>query len=662
MARPPRPPGHTRAAFTFAFALAAAAAAAAILLQGAAAQQAAEADVLIAFRDTLRGPDGSPPGALRGWGTPGPCRGNASSWYGVSCHGNGTVQGLQLERLGLSGAAPDLAALAVLPGLRALSLADNALTGAFPNVSALGVLKMLYLSRNRLSGVIPEGTFRPMRGLRKLHLGFNDFSGPVPGSITSPRLLELSLANNRFEGCLPDFSQPELRFVDVSNNNLSGPIPAGLSRFNSSMFAGNMFLCGKPLDTECDGTGVRRAGMSTMMKIAIALIVLGLLLCAVGIATGVLGRRRAAAEGAIGGGGGAGDQTPSNPKLNTAPAVNIENAASTSQPRGGAAAGGAAAAKRQRRDEHGRLVFIQEGRTRFEIEDLLRASAEVLGSGNFGSSYKATLCDGPAVVVKRFKDMNGVGREDFSEHMRRLGRLAHPNLLPLVAYLYKKEEKLLVTDYVVNGSLAQLLHGNRGSLLDWGKRLRILKGAARGLAHLYDELPMLTVPHGHLKSSNVLLDGAFEAVLSDYALVPVVTPAIAGQVMVAYKAPECIAPQGKPSKKSDVWSLGILILEVLTGKFPANYLRQGRQGGDLAGWVQSVVTEERTGEVFDKDITGARGHEADMVKLLQVGLGCCDADVDQRWELKTVIARMDEIREPEPAAADATGESTSSSS
>ncbi|PUZ74302.1 hypothetical protein GQ55_1G053800 [Panicum hallii var. hallii] len=659
MARP-RPPGHIRVALAVAVA-------AALLSPRPAATQGGgvtEADVLIAFRNTLRGPDGAPPGPLRSWGTPGPCQGNSSSWYGVSCHGNGSVQGLQLERLGLAGAAPDLAALAVLPGLRALSLSDNALTGAFPNVSALGVLKMLYLSRNRLSGVIPEGTFRPMRGLRKLHLAFNEFSGPVPGSITSPRLLELSLANNRFEGCLPDFSQPELRFVDVSNNNLSGPIPAGLSRFNSSMFSGNKFLCGKPLDAECNGLGVPTSGMSTMMKIAIALIVLGLLLCAVGIATGVLGRRRRKPRRAAAESLGGGDQTPSNPKLNTAPAVNIENAASTNQPRAGAAtaAGGAAAAKRQRRDEHGRLVFIQEGRTRFEIEDLLRASAEVLGSGNFGSSYKATLCEGPAVVVKRFKDMNGVGREDFSEHMRRLGRLAHPNLLPLVAYLYKKEEKLLVTDYIVNGSLAQLLHGNRGSLLDWGKRLRIIKGAARGLAHLYDELPMLTVPHGHLKSSNVLLDGTFEAVLSDYALVPVVTSQIAAQVMVAYKAPECIAPQGKPSKKSDVWSLGILILEVLTGKFPANYLQKGRQGGDLASWVQSVVTEERTDEVFDKDITGARGYEADMVKLLQVGLGCCDADVDRRLELKTVIARIDEIREPEPGAAAAAADSTSSSS
>jgi serine/threonine protein kinase len=194
--------------------------------------------------------------------------------------------------------------------------------------------------------------------------------------------------------------------------------------------------------------------------------------------------------------------------------------------------------------------------------------------------------------------------------------------------------------------------GNRGSILDWGKRLRIIKGAARGLAHLYDELPMLTVPHGHLKSSNVLLDAAFEAVLSDYALVPVVTPQIAPQVMVAYKSPECTVPHGKPSKKSDVWCLGILILEVLTGKFPANYLgNKGRQNADLAGWVHSAVSEERTDEVFDKDITGAGGAEPDMVKLLQVGLGCCDEDVDRRWDLKTAIARIDEIPVPEETVA-----------
>jgi hypothetical protein len=197
-----------------------------------------EGDVLVAFRDTLRAADGSPPGPLRSWGTPGPCNGNHSSWYGVSCHGNGSVQGLQLERLGLAGGAPEMGSLSVLPGLRVISLSDNALTGPFPNVSQLGVLKMLYLSRNKFSGVIPVDAFMHMRGLRKLYLTSNDFSGPVPSSITSPRLLELSLAHNKFDGPLPDFSQPELRFVDVSENNLSGPIPAGLSRFNASMFQG----------------------------------------------------------------------------------------------------------------------------------------------------------------------------------------------------------------------------------------------------------------------------------------------------------------------------------------------------------------------------------------------------------------------------------------
>lgn len=116
------------------------------------------------------------------------------------------------------------------------------------------------------------------------------------------------------------------------------------------------------------------------------------------------------------------------------------------------------------KEEQGRLTFVKEERVKFNIQDLLKASAEVLGSGSFGSSYKASLSDGPAVVVKRFKEMNGAGREDFYEHMRRIGRLSHPNLLPLVAYYYRKEEKLLVTDYVFHGSLAHLLHGINRSI------------------------------------------------------------------------------------------------------------------------------------------------------------------------------------------------------
>ena len=113
----------------------------------------------------------------------------------------------------------------------------------------------------------------------------------------------------------------------------------------------------------------------------------------------------------------------------------------------------------KRGDQKGGLHFVRHDREQFELEDLLRASAEVLGSGSFGSSYKAVLLNGPAMVVKRFTYMNNVGKEEFQNHMDRLGRLSHPNLLPLVAYYYRKEEKLLISDFVKNGSLASHLHG-----------------------------------------------------------------------------------------------------------------------------------------------------------------------------------------------------------
>jgi hypothetical protein len=109
--------------------------------------------------------------------------------------------------------------------------------------------------------------------------------------------------------------------------------------------------------------------------------------------------------------------------------------------------------------DNGQLHFVRYDRGRFDLQDLLKASAEVLGSGTLGSSYKTVLSDGPSMVVKRFRHMSNVGNEEFHEHMRKLGTLSHPNLLPLVAYYYRKEEKLLVSDLIENGSLASRLHG-----------------------------------------------------------------------------------------------------------------------------------------------------------------------------------------------------------
>ncbi|KAJ0719498.1 putative protein kinase RLK-Pelle-LRR-III family [Helianthus annuus] len=303
---------------------------------------------------------------------------------------------------------------------------------------------------------------------------------------------------------------------------------------------------------------------------------------------------------------------------------------------------------RKRTQNNGNIQFVRSDRERFELQDLLRASAEVLGGGSFGSTYKAVLLDGQAVVVKRFREMNNVRKEEFYVHMTRLGRFSHPNLLPLVAFHYKKDEKLLITDFAENGSLASHLHVKRKPNepgLDWPTRLKIIKGVTQGLAYLYKELPHLSLPHGHLKSSNVLLDKAFNPLLADYALSPVVSKRHAQEFMVAYKSPE-FTYHNRTTNKTDVWCLGILILEILTGKFPANYLKQGKGGSsDLETWVNSVVREEWTDEVFDKDMKVKKNSEGEMLKLLKIGMYCCEWNVDRRWGLTMAVAKIRELTE-----------------
>lgn len=184
---------------------------------------------------------------------------------------------------------------------------------------------------------------------------------------------------------------------------------------------------------------------------------------------------------------------------------------------------------------------------------------------------------------------------------------------------------------------------------DWPTRLNIVKGVAKGLLYLYNELPSLTAPHGHLKSSNVLLDGSYTPLLTDYGLVPVVNQEHAQEHMISYKCPE-YKRSGRITKKTDVWSLGILILETLTGRFPSNFLQQGKGSDttDVALWVESVVRDEENNvDVFDADMARDKNSEGEMMKLLKIGFDCCQADGDMRPDIKEAVEKIEEVKEKE---------------
>lgn len=611
-------------------------------------QEINEGEALLKFKSSLQA------GSLSNWNpsTSPPCSGNNANWVGVICM-NGFVSGLLLEKMNLGGQI-DVHTLASLRFLRKLSVMGNNFEGPMPDWRRIGALKSLFLSNNKFSGPIAPDAFKGMWSLKRLHLANNKFTGPLPTSLQSPKLFELKLENNRFTGPIPHISSESLKVFNVANNLLEGPIPIELSHIDRASFAGNKGLCGKPMQTVCDpkmypppslsppgvlplplgvpppsspssssSSSSPPSTSSSSSKPTVLIVVcasVGVLLFLILLVH--MKKRRSSQS----------------PQLGRAVSPLLDRDAEHNQlPTASVPAEKVKTASKKSEQGHpGKLSFVREDRQKFDLQDLMRASAEVLGSGNFGASYKAVLVDGEALVVKRFKQMNNIEREDFHEHMRRLGRLKHQNLLPLVAYLYRKEEKLLVFDFVTNGSLATHLHGKHSANLNWSTRLKIIKGVGKGLLYLQNEVPSLNIPHGHLKCSNVLLDKEFNPLLMDYALAPIVNSNQLHNVLFAYKSPE-YATLGRVTKKTDVWCLGTLILETLTGR----YLAQGSTA-DVSSWINRIAGEEYA-KVFDKEMEISKESRAQMEKLLQIGIGCCQEDVEKRWDLEEALRQIELI-------------------
>ncbi|KAK2425521.1 pollen receptor kinase [Trifolium repens] len=576
-----------------------------------------------------------------------PCTGNISNWVGLFCL-NDRVLGLRLESMGLTGNI-NIESLASMPMLRMVSLMNNTFVGPMPNIKMLSHLRSVYLSYNHFSGQIPDDAFAGMPRLRKVYLSNNEFTGKIPSSLAIlPTLLVLRLDANKFQGEIPNFHHKNnLKIINFSNNDLEGPIPPNLRTFDASSFSGNALLCGPPLTNKCQLGNPKMLVMKTlliviMITFIVAIVVSILIISRLRSQKKQLNEEHYSTTSKF--------HTQASSKYVKPPAVYVKtkSLAEHYDPRSPKPDQHSHSHSKKEKGEQGKLIFLKKDGLKFDLQDLLRASAEILGSASFGSSYKAVILDGQAVVVKRYKQMNNVQREEFHEHMRRLGNLSHPNVLPLLSYYYRREEKLLISAFVHNGCLASHLHGNHNYHkpgLDWATRLKIVKGVARALSYLYSALPSVIVPHGHLKSSNVLLDESFEPLLTDYALSPLINLDHAQQIIMPYKSPE-YAQLGRITKKTDVWSFGILILEILTGKFPENYITpRHNSDSDLASWVNMMITEKRTSDVFDVEMGGVGTSKAELLKLLKIGLSCCEENVERRLDIKEALEQIEDLNE-----------------
>ncbi|KAM3253728.1 hypothetical protein ACQJBY_047679 [Aegilops geniculata] len=587
----------------------------------------------------------------------------ACAWVGVTCDAaNSTVVKLRLPGIGLVGPIPP-GTLGRLTNLQVLSLRANRVSGTIPDdLLRLSALRSLFLQDNAISGAIPPGV-SGLAALERLVLSHNNLSGPIPFALNGLAALRaLRLDGNRLSGKIPSIANPGLKAFNVSNNMLNGSIPRSLASFPADAFAGNLQLCGTPLppcspffpspapapgmspsDGAPGGSGTgRKKKLSTavIVGIIVAAVVVALLLLLAIVFCCKRSRRGARTEGPKGTAAAAGQARP--------PPASGDGTGTASSPKDDAGTSGSVAAAGAGTGEASRLVFLGgkgAGGYSFDLEDLLRASAEVLGKGSAGTSYKAVLEEGTTVVVKRLKEV-AVARREFEAHMEVVGGVEHRNLLPVRAYYFSKDEKLLVYDYLPAGSLSAMLHGSRGSgrtPMDWDARMRSALSASRGLAHLHSAHKLA---HGNVKSSNVLLRPDYDAAaLSDFSLHPIYAPTSVRAGAGGYRAPEVVDTR-RPTLKADVYSLGVLLLELLTGKSPTHASLQEGDGGtlDLPRWVQSVVREEWTAEVFDVDLVrlGASAEE-EMVALLQVAMACVATVPDARPDAPDVVRMIEEI-------------------
>ncbi|KAK8682308.1 hypothetical protein V6N13_054700 [Hibiscus sabdariffa] len=525
--------------------------------------------------------------------------------------------------------------------LQRLDLSHNSFVDTLPNeLGVLTQLEILKLSENKLSGNIPAALGNLSR-LTELQMGGNLFSGEIPpelGSLSSLQIA-MNLSNNHLSGNIP----PELgnlnllEFLLLNNNDLSGVIPSTFDSLSSllgcnfsynnltgalpaiplfqnmpaSSFIENKGLCGRPLE-DCNANpsfpstppenNDTRGRMITVISGAIGGVSLILIIIL------IYQIRRPP------------DVVASLPEreISSPPVSDI-------------------------------YFHPKEG---FTFQDLIEATnnfdeSYVVGSGACGTVYKAVMKSGQTIAVKRLaSNAEGNSIEDsFRAEILTLGKIRHRNIVKLYGFCYHQGSNLLLYEYMEKGSLGEMLHDSSCSL-EWPTRFMIALGAAEGLSYLHHDCKPKIV-HRDIKSNNILLDEKFEAHVGDFGLAKVIDmpysksmSAIAGSY--GYIAPE-YAYTMKVTEKCDIYSYGVVLLELLTGKSPVQPLDQG---GDLNTRVRHYIRDHSfaAGILDDRLNLNDKSIVDHMITVLKIALRCTSMSPADRPSMREVVVMLSESK------------------
>ncbi|PIA49888.1 hypothetical protein AQUCO_01300553v1 [Aquilegia coerulea] len=534
--------------------------------------------------------------------------------------GNNTIEGTVPAELG------------DIEFLQVLDLHNLDLVGEIPqSLSKCRFLLELDLSGNNLQGEIPQ-TLYNMTYLNILDLHQNRLHGNIPyilGELS--RIQYLDLSENELSGMIPSSFEnlTRLNHFNLSYNNLAGTIPLSptIQNFGSTAFSHNAELCGPPLQVSCAANG--RGGSSRKTRVlsvsaivaiaAAAAILIGVcIICLMNIRA----RRRRDDLTLV---------AESTPTVSTESNLII-----------------------------GKLVLFSKSLPS-KYEDWEAGTKALLdkeclvGGGSIGTVYRASFEGGVFIAVKKLETLGRIRSQDeFEQEIGRLGNLAHPNLVAFQGYYWSSTMQLILSEFIPNGNLFQHLHGHiyTGAStssgrndLDWSRRFQIALGTARALAYLHHDCKP-QVLHLNIKSTNILLDEVYEAKLSDYGLVKLLPMSDSYgltkfHTAVGYVAPELACQSLRFSDKCDVYSFGIILLELVTGRKPVES-PAASEVVILCDFVRELLENGTASDCFDRSLRGSAENE--LIQVMKLGLICTSEAPSRRPNMAEVVQVLESIR------------------